>query len=92
VLLGFQRHRPRRYGIRDGRSGSVTVIRHFGGRLNLNVHYHTLLFDGVFFIACAGPEAMRPLDGCAARAPICSGPRWRRTGSGGWTMGASSSR
>lgn len=32
VLLGFQRHRARRDGIRDGRSGSVTVIQRFGGR------------------------------------------------------------
>jgi len=38
VLLGFQRHRARRYGIRAGRSGSVTVIQRFGGGLNLNVH------------------------------------------------------
>src|SRR5437867_8991338 len=30
VLLGFQRDRARRYGIRDGRSGSVTVIPRFG--------------------------------------------------------------
>ena len=30
VLLGFQRHRARRYRIRDGRSGSVTVIQRFG--------------------------------------------------------------
>jgi len=30
VLLGFQRDRARRYGIRDGRSGSVTVIQRFG--------------------------------------------------------------
>src|SRR5262249_34010115 len=49
VLLGFQRDRAHRYGIRDGRSGSVTVIQRFGGGLNLNVHYHTLLFDGVFY-------------------------------------------
>src|SRR5262249_4080380 len=26
-----------------------TVIQRFGGGLNLNVHLHTLLFDGVFF-------------------------------------------
>src|SRR5712664_2166554 len=62
VLLGFQRHRARRYGIRDGRSGCVTVIQRFGGGLNLNIHFHTLLFDGVF---CAkGEEGMldfRPL-------------------------------
>ena len=54
VLLGFQRHRARRQGIRDGRSGSVTVIQRFGGGLNQNIHFHTLLFDGVFFEGKAG--------------------------------------
>jgi hypothetical protein len=49
VLLSFHRRRARRYGIRDGRSGSVTVIQRFGGGLNLNIHFHTLLCDGVFF-------------------------------------------
>jgi hypothetical protein len=62
VLLGFQRHRARRHGIRDGRAGSVTVIQRFGGGLNLNVHYHTLLFDGVFFTNRAnGALDFRPL-------------------------------
>jgi hypothetical protein len=62
VLLGFQRARARRYGIRDGRSGSVTVIQRFGGGLNLNVHYHTLVFDGVFFADRAtGGLDFRPL-------------------------------
>jgi hypothetical protein len=62
VLLGFQRQRARRHGIRDGRAGSVTVIQRFGGGLNLNVHYHTLLFDGVFFADRAnGALEFRPL-------------------------------
>jgi hypothetical protein len=61
VLLGFQRHRARRYGIRAGRSGSVTVIQRFGGGLNLNVHFHTLLLDGVFFEGPEGALAFRPL-------------------------------
>src|SRR2546425_2990356 len=61
VLLGFQRHRARRYGIRAGRSGSVTVIQRFGGGLNLNVHFHTLLFDGVFFEGSEGALEFRPL-------------------------------
>jgi hypothetical protein len=61
VLLGFQRHRARRCGIRDGRSGSVTVIQRFGGGLNLNVHYHTLLFDGVFYDRANGALDFRPL-------------------------------
>ncbi len=49
ALLSFHRHRARRYRIHDGRSGSVTVIQRFGGGLNLNIHFHTLRFDGVFF-------------------------------------------
>src|SRR2546422_4014864 len=61
VLLGFQRHRARRYGIRAGRSGSVTVIQRFGGGLNLNVHFHTLLFDGVFFEGDKGTLELRAL-------------------------------
>jgi hypothetical protein len=61
VLLGFQRHRARRHGIRDGRSGSVTVIQRFGGGLNLNIHFHTLLFDGVFFEGTEGALEFRPL-------------------------------
>jgi len=62
VLLGFQRHRARRYAARDGRSGCVTVIQRFGGRLNLNIHFHTLLSDGVFFAeGKEGALGFRPL-------------------------------
>jgi hypothetical protein len=35
-------------GHRGGRTGTVTVIQRFGGALNLNVHFHTLVVDGVF--------------------------------------------
>jgi hypothetical protein len=62
VLLSFQRHRARRYGIRDGRSGCVTAIQRFGGGLNLNIHFHTLLFDGVFYAPGEGDTLeFRPL-------------------------------
>jgi hypothetical protein len=62
VLLSFHRHRARRHAIRDGRSGSVTVIQRFGGGLNLNIHFHTLLFDGVVFAEGAGDTlGFRPL-------------------------------
>jgi Putative transposase len=69
--LGFQRHRARRYGIRAGRSGSVTVIQRFGGGLNLNVHFHTLLLDGVFVEgqegrSSSGPCRRRPMTRSAA--------------------------
>ncbi len=48
VLLGFQRRQAHHLGIRDAQAGSVTVIQRFGGGLNLNVHFHTLVLDGVF--------------------------------------------
>jgi len=70
LLLGFRRQGARRYGIRDGRSGCVTVIQRFGGALNLNIHFHTLLFDGVFNAPGGGDarvlSAATP-DGCRGR-------------------------
>ena len=34
----------------EARTGAVTVIQHFGGALNLNIHFDLLLFDGVYVI------------------------------------------
>jgi hypothetical protein len=40
----------------------VTVIQRFGGGLNLNVHFHALVFDGVFFAdGVSGALHFRPL-------------------------------
>ena len=38
----------RRAGDRDGRSGAVAIVQRFGAALNLNVHTHALVLDGVF--------------------------------------------
>jgi hypothetical protein len=56
-LLAFQRQRACRLGVRDGQSGTLTVIQRFGGALNLNIHFHTLVLDGVF--TTSGPEGVR---------------------------------
>src|SRR5262249_23218609 len=48
ALLGFERRRSRRRGVADGRSGTVTAIQRFGSGVQLNVHYHTLVLEGVF--------------------------------------------
>jgi hypothetical protein len=48
ALLGFYRKRAKGSGHDKGRTGTVTVIQPFGGALNLNIHFHTLLVDGVF--------------------------------------------
>jgi len=61
ALLSFQRRRALRRGLRGGHSGCVTVIQRFGGGLNLNVHFHTLVLDGVFTEGEGGALRLRPL-------------------------------
>jgi hypothetical protein len=48
AVLGFLRRRVRRDGVAEGRGGAVVVVQRFGGALNLNVHLHALVLDGVF--------------------------------------------
>jgi hypothetical protein len=48
AILGFLRRRAREDGVMDGRSGAVVIVQRFGGALNLNVHFHALVLDGVF--------------------------------------------
>jgi hypothetical protein len=48
AVLGFLRRRAGRAGVDDGRSGAVVVVQRFGGALNLNIHLHALVLDGVF--------------------------------------------
>ena len=48
AVLGWLRRQARRRGVRDGRGGAVAVVQRFGAALNLNVHIHALVLDGVF--------------------------------------------
>jgi hypothetical protein len=48
AVLGFLRARARREGVLDGRGGAVAILQPFGAALNLNVHVHALVLDGVF--------------------------------------------
>ena len=62
AVLGFYRRRAGRTGVREGRSGAVTVIQRFGGGLQLNVHFHSLLLDGVFTERADGTLEFHPAD------------------------------
>lgn len=44
-------------GLEQRRGGAVAVIQRFGGALNLNVHIHALVLDGVFARDAAGVVA-----------------------------------
>jgi hypothetical protein len=62
-LLGQLRRRARHEeGVDGGQSGAVTFVQRFGSAVNLNVHFHTLVLDGVFTSAPeGGPPPFHPL-------------------------------
>jgi hypothetical protein len=48
AVLGWQRQRARKSGVVNGRGGAVAILQRFGSALNLNVHVHALVIDGVY--------------------------------------------
>lgn len=71
VLQDFYAREARRHGLGGGRTGLLTVIQRFGGGVNLNVHFHTLVLDGVFVERAADRlqfhPAPRPTDADVAQ-------------------------
>ena len=66
-VLAFERRRARRRGIRSGRGGAVTGIQRFGSALNLNVHFHMVAAQGVFFEKADGALGFAPAPAPADR-------------------------
>ena len=48
AIFASHRKRSASAGIARTASGAVTCVQRFGGSLNLNVHFHTIVVDGVF--------------------------------------------
>ena len=61
AVFRLLRERARDAGIADGRGGGIVVIQRFGGALNLNVHFHALILDGVFAPDADGGLGFHPL-------------------------------
>jgi hypothetical protein len=49
ALLPWQRRCARKQGIKEPLCGAVTFIQRFGSALHVNIHFHTLVSEGVFF-------------------------------------------
>jgi hypothetical protein len=49
AISTYQKKKAKLYGIKAARTGAVTFIQRFGSALNLNVHFHTLFADGVYY-------------------------------------------
>ncbi len=59
VLFRWYRDRARALGVPDGRTGSITVLQRFGSSLNLNLHFHVLVLDGVYTVEDGEPRFVR---------------------------------
>jgi len=79
VFASLRRRARARLGAQRTQTGAVTFVQRFGDALNMNVHFHSLVLDGVYarwtFVAHAG------------RAP-CRGQLPRRRGhlTAGWRV------
>jgi len=51
-----------------GHTGAVTLIQRFGSALNLNIHFHMLLLDGVYLTDGANSPSRSPhaVSACAS--------------------------
>ena len=61
ALFAWQRRCAHRQGIAKPLCGAVTCIQRFGSSLNLNLHFHTLVPDGVFSETSDGNVQFHPL-------------------------------
>jgi len=61
VFASLRRRARKRWGVIRGQCGAVTFVQRFGDALNLNVHFHSLLLDGVYAPAPEGALRFYPL-------------------------------
>jgi hypothetical protein len=54
AVFGWLRSKAREEGVVDGRPGAVTLLQKAGGSINANLHFHSLVLDGVYTRKAAG--------------------------------------
>lgn len=61
VVSAYHRRRARQRGVADGQTGAVTSIQRAGSFANANVHFHTLVPEGVWYERADGTVAFHAL-------------------------------
>jgi putative transposase/transposase-like zinc-binding protein len=59
AVFAWQRRAARKAGVR-GRCGAITFVQRFGSLLNLNLHFHSIVPDGVLVPAGEGSWSVHP--------------------------------
>ena len=62
AVFCWQRRRARAAGVVRPLCGSITFVQRFGSLVNLNVHFHAVVPDGVFVAEEDGSVSFEPLD------------------------------
>jgi len=60
ALRSAYRRAARRRGLTGGETGMVTSVQRFGGAVNVHLHFHTLVLDGVFVREVDGTLRFHP--------------------------------
>lgn len=55
MILAYYEHKAEERGIKGAQSGGATFVQRFGSALNLNVHFHTLVVEGVYSLSSGSP-------------------------------------
>ena len=61
LFAELRRRARQRWSVPRGQCGAVTFIQRFGSALNANLHFHTLVLDGVYARTELGPTRFVPL-------------------------------
>lgn len=61
IFTDLRRRAKRRHHVVNGKPGGITVIQRFASSLALNVHFHSLLLDGVYTLREDGTVRFVPL-------------------------------
>ncbi len=75
ALFALQRRRARRQGLRGGQVGAVSFIQFFGSALQVTLHFHSLVPDGVF-VPREGDVRFEALPPPTQGGNCCAGRRW----------------
>lgn len=59
-VFAWQRRKARALGMRDPYCGAVTVVQRFDSAAGINVHFHTLVLDGVYTLDPQGRPVFSP--------------------------------
>ena len=91
ALRSAYRRQARRYGLAGGETGMVTSVQRFGGAVNVHLHFHTLVLDGVIVREPDGTlrfhPAAPPMDDDVRRVVARVRRRLERLGLAGATIG-----